>query len=515
MPVYRSTRAGRTAALAAVVVLGSGCLPSTWVARHAPPPPEIAREEEAKSAATPAATSTPTPPAIPPTAAPRSLADILDLALSRDPTTRAAWFEARAAAAQAGATAATQWLPSIDLTGTLVRQRIGAIPLRPVESTSTTITPSATLSWLLLDAGVRSALVQQADLLAAAARWAEVSAVANLVLAVQQDYFGYLGSLALVEAERATVKQAETSLAAAEARQRAGLATIAAVLQARTALSQARLTLQQYQGQALAVRGALATLAGLPPTAELDVGTLPAEVNTRAAQSAIDARLAEARARNPDLGNARAVAEAAAAQARAAGRAPWPTLNFQATASQPFYYAGGGALDRTSWGGSTASWTVGLQLRIPLLDGLGVTAAYDVLAARASADAAAARADATAQRVALDVWTGYQGVRTAADRIATSRDLLEAARANTDVAQGRYKEGVGSILDLLNAQAALELAQAESIRARADYLVSLAQLARASGRLDASARGAAIAAPQGPPRPAPAPPPAPGGAPPP
>jgi outer membrane protein TolC len=251
------------------------------------------------------------------------------------------------------------------------------------------------------------------------------------------------------------------------------------VLQARTALSQARLTLQQYQGQALAVRGALATLAGLPPTAELDVGTLPAEVNVDAAQPAIDALLAAAQARNPDVGSARALADAAAARARAAARAPWPTLSFQGTVFEPFYLSPKDVSE-------SPGWIVGLSLRLPLLDGLGVRPAYDVLAARAAADAASARADATSQRVALDVWTGYQGVRTAADRIATSRDLIEAARANADVAQGRYKEGVGSIIDLLNAQAALELAQAESIRARADYLVSLARLARASGRLDAA-----------------------------
>jgi outer membrane protein TolC len=61
---------------------------------------------------------------------------------------------------------------------------------------------------------------------------------------------------------------------------------------------------------------------------------------------------------------------------------------------------------------------------------------------------------------------------------------------------------VGSILDLLNAQAALELARAEGIRARADYLVSLAQLARAAGRLDLAAGARA---------PAPGPSPAPGG----
>jgi outer membrane protein TolC len=79
-------------------------------------------------------------------------------------------------------------------------------------------------------------------------------------------------------------------------------------------------------------------------------------------------------------------------------------------------------------------------------------------------------------------------LRTAEGRVGTTRDLVTSARASAEVAQGRYKEGVGSILDLLNAQAALELALAEDVRARADFLVALARTARASGRLDLPAQ---------------------------
>jgi outer membrane protein len=136
-------------------------------------------------------------------------------------------------------------------------------------------------------------------------------------------------------------------------------------------------------------------------------------------------------------------------------------------------------------------------LRLPLLDGLGLRPAYDALAARASADAAHARADAVGQRVALDAWTSFQGLRTAGQRVGTSRDLLASARASAEVAQGRYREGVGLIVDLLNAQAALEQARAEEVRARADYLVALARLARASGRLDLPGEVPGPASPEG------------------
>jgi outer membrane protein TolC len=324
--------------------------------------------------------------------------------------------------------------------------------------------------------------VDEAERLLAAARLGEHAAVADLVLRVQETYFGFLAARALVEAEAAAVRQAEASLEAAEGRQRAGLATIADVLQARTALSQTRLALEQAEGQALALRGALATLAGLPPTAELDVGELPERVDAAPAQPAIDALLAQAAARNPDVGRARALAEAAEARARAAGRAWGPTLALQGSATRSDVLATGDPAVPTGWG--STGWSFGLLLRIPTLEGLGLRATFDALEARAAASAARARADATAQQVSLDVWTSYQGLATAGRRVATSRDLVASARASAEVAQGRYKEGVGSIVDRLNAQAALELALAEDVRARTDFLVALAQLARASGRLD-------------------------------
>jgi outer membrane protein TolC len=398
----------------------------------------------------------------------------VDLALSRDPATRATWYDARAAAAAAGSRRSL-FLPSLDVGGTLTAQHPAKSPGRSTEDT-VTAGAAASITWILLDLGGRAALVNEADRLLAAARLAEHAAVADLVLRVQQTYYLYLAARALVESEGAAVKQAETSLAAAEGRRRAGVATVAEVLQARTALSQVRLTLQQFEGQALALRGALATLAGLPPTAPLDdVGTLPAQVDVAAAQPAVEDLLAAAETMSPDLARSRAIADAADARARAASRVWAPVLGVQGNAGWSHFL-------EPSELGDSSTWTGTVFLRIPTFQGLAP--AYDALAARATADAARARAGAVEQGVALDVWTAFQGVRTAARSVETSRDLLASARASAEVATGRYREGVGSILDLLTAQAALESARAQDVRARADFLVSLAQLSRATGRLE-------------------------------
>lgn len=409
----------------------------------------------------------PAPEAPPAPATPRSLDDLVDLALSHDPTTRAAWHDARQAAAVAGSRRSA-FYPTVDATGTAGRGTRSSGP-----SPTTQLGASASLSWLLLDLGARSASIEEADRLLLAARLARRAAVMDLVLSVQETWYQYLGARALVASEDSAVKQAEVSLRAAEERRRAGLATIADVLQARTAASQARLRLQQAEGDALALRGALATLAGLPPTAALEVGTLPETVARDEAEPEVERLLAEAAARSPDLARARAVAEASDARARATARADWPTLSLQSSAARTYTVRPERDAD---------SWSIGFTLRVPLFEGL--RSVYDGLAAREAARADHARADATAQRVMLDVWTSHQALRTAGLRLDTARDLLESASQSAEVATGRYKEGVGSILDLLTAQAALENARAEDVRARADWLVALARLARTTGRLE-------------------------------
>jgi outer membrane protein TolC len=74
-------------------------------------------------------------------------------------------------------------------------------------------------------------------------------------------------------------------------------------------------------------------------------------------------------------------------------------------------------------------------------------------------------------------------VRTAAQRIETSRTLLASAEESERAASERYRAGVGSSLDLLTAQSTLAAARAQEVQARADWLLSLAQLAHDTGAL--------------------------------
>jgi outer membrane protein TolC len=86
-------------------------------------------------------------------------------------------------------------------------------------------------------------------------------------------------------------------------------------------------------------------------------------------------------------------------------------------------------------------------------------------------------------RAAAQVFTAYYALRTSTQRVSTSGRLLASAEESEGVASGRYKEGVGTILDLLTAQSALADARRQQVQARWAWYAALAQLAHDVGIL--------------------------------
>jgi outer membrane protein TolC len=106
---------------------------------------------------------------------------------------------------------------------------------------------------------------------------------------------------------------------------------------------------------------------------------------------------------------------------------------------------------------------------------------YNVLQAKELAKAQAANAEYQRDQVVYQVFTSYYNLRTATVKVKSSDDLLRSAQANYDVASGKYKQGVGNILDLITAQAALATARSEAATARWTWYSALAQLSHDVG----------------------------------
>ena len=391
--------------------------------------------------------------------------EVVDQALCRNPKTHEAWANARAQAAQVGV-AQADYLPALD--GKALGSR-----LRNDGQSVNQRSASLTLSWLLYDFGARSANLENARQLLSAASSTLDATVQSVFLAALQSYYNAQAARAAVGAALESEKASRESLSAAEVRYQVGTGTPADRLQAQTAWSQATLNRIRAEGLLKNTFGTLANVMGLDAGRPLRLAEISQATPDAAFERDIAALIAEARERRPDL-------KAAEAQLQAARS----TIDYARASGLPTLSLGTGPTWLDTGGINTHGNAIGLTLTLPLFSGFETT--YKVRSAQARAEAVSAQRDDLRLQVALDVWNAYQSLNTATQTVKTSADLLASAEHSERVALGRYKAGVGNILDVLNAQSALAAARLQRIQAMLDWHVSRAALAKAVGTLDHS-----------------------------
>jgi outer membrane protein len=123
-----------------------------------------------------------------------------------------------------------------------------------------------------------------------------------------------------------------------------------------------------------------------------------------------------------------------------------------------------------------SSWygAVGVNVDIPVFNGFLFTARAREAALRAQATQERLRD--IRDRIARDVRTSWLNVRTAYDRLAVTQQLLDQANLALNLAQSRYKLGLGSIVELSQAQLQQTQAQITDVGAGYDYRLALAVL---------------------------------------
>ena len=401
-----------------------------------------------------------------------TLAGVVDLALRNSPATRNSWLQARASADVYGS-AEGRYFPTITAGASVNQSRVLGAAGRPPTSRSQ-FGPTLNLTYTVLDFGGRSGSVDVARQTAISADLSHNSTVENTILQVEGAAFTYLSARAQRDAEKSAVDLATAALDAATERHRVGLATIADVLQAQTARSQAELDLESLEGSLQVARGALAVAMGLAANTPYEIPDVPASDSVFFVAQSVDSLIDLAIRNRPELATARAQAAAAQSQIRVARSGYLPALALSAT----------GANNGSNVSGFVGnSYSVNLGVQMPVFTGF--SSQYDVAAANEQYRSAVARADLTRQQIIQQVFTSYYTMRTATDRVRTAHDLLASATQSESVARGRYREGVGSIVDLLVAQSALANARAQDVDTRWQWRTSLAQLAHDVGVLNA------------------------------
>jgi len=125
-------------------------------------------------------------------------------------------------------------------------------------------------------------------------------------------------------------------------------------------------------------------------------------------------------------------------------------------------------------------WQLQLTLSIPIFDGFRTT--NRVQESLSTYYVINAQAEQQRQQVALDVESSYLNLLAISERLKANRAAADAAKENLDLASGRYQVGVGSIIELTDAQNLYTTSETTYVRTVYDYRIAEAFFQRAIGR---------------------------------
>ncbi|GBE35866.1 outer membrane protein TolC precursor [bacterium BMS3Bbin06] len=124
-------------------------------------------------------------------------------------------------------------------------------------------------------------------------------------------------------------------------------------------------------------------------------------------------------------------------------------------------------------------WSAGVTLSFPVFSGFSTK--YQVEESRRNLRVLEANEESLKQGIFLEVQKSYLDLKEAEERIPVAELTVRQAKENLDIANGRYKAGVGNPIEVTDAEVALTNAKAAYIEALYDYRVAEASLVKAMG----------------------------------
>lgn len=311
------------------------------------------------------------------------------------------------------------------------------------------------LGQMITDFGRTTNLVQMSKLAADAQDQATETTRAEILLDTGRAYFGLLRAEAVMKVADQTVAARQLVADQVTALAQSSLKSTLDVSFANVNLAEAKLLQVQAQNDVQAADANLATALGLPGESRFIVSDepMPPPLADR-----VEGLIQQAIEDRPELKDLRLRQSAADRFAKAEHDLYFPNIGVSGTAG---FVPTGNSTIRSRYG------AVGLNVTIPIFSG-GLFKARQA-EAELKARAATQNISDLQNRITRDVRVAWLNATTAYDRLALTQQLLDEAQLALDLAQSRYDLGLGSIVELSQAQLSLTSAQIANASARYDY----------------------------------------------
>lgn len=404
------------------------------------------------------------------------LADAVELVLCQSPLLRqalASVIEQRGAVI----VGETAFYPRVSANAEFTTNRI-PVTNSAASSVGSSLTGSIGLSWTLFDFGQRSGALTAARATLSAALSAQDNVLLQSLSDVLRLYVDAASAMAKMETTRETERIATQTRDIAAARHAALVGSLLEKLQAQTALSQALLERVRATAAWDSARGALASAMGRPVSQPLLLAPSRGMRGITNVELDFAGLRSEALAQHPKLHALRAERTSLLARLDALKAEARGVVGVNSNLGLTRNFAGGGGTDRALGASLTAS--------IPLFNRTEQQAREQQVMAQISSKEASLSAGE--REIELELWRAAQLATSEAENLRAARELQDNAETTYNIALGRYRAGVGTILEMLSAQSALAQANTSGAQAEISAIASRIRLGLAAGRFKLETR---------------------------
>ncbi len=184
---------------------------------------------------------------------------------------------------------------------------------------------------------------------------------------------------------------------------------------------------------------------------------------------------------SPELQSLKALMAARERVLVSARRELWlPTFSIQGGVTQLLSEGGDGQRGHGPFDLDDTDWQVGVHATLPLYSGGGKTAT--IRRAREELALLRTRYDATSERIQQRILFALNRSRASAPGVRLSRDAADSAERNLKLVIDSYSRGIKSIIDLLDAQNLVLVANQQAANANYDFLTDVIGVQRTVGK---------------------------------
>ncbi|SEI82321.1 Outer membrane protein TolC [Propionispira arboris] len=286
-------------------------------------------------------------------------------------------------------------------------------------------------------------------------------------LTVTKDYFTILQNRNLVQVDKDSVDKLQEHLKNVSAQYAVGTVAKSDVLRSQVELANAQQSLVTAQNDYDLSVSTFNNVIGLP----LDTNVMIRdELKYEKYDLSLDNCIVYAQQHRPDGISAVKAIKQAEASIKVAQAGQKPQVNLVASDTID---------DTKAFGDKTDKWGIGVSASWNLFDS-NVTNSQ-IKTAEAAKNKAEIAANQQLDTIQLEVRTAYLSMISAEKNIQTTKVAVAQAQEDYKIAQVRYSAGVGTNIDVIDAQVALTTAQTNYIQTLYDYNTSKATLDKAMG----------------------------------